>query len=253
MTRTRAVAVFALALVSSLADRRLRRWRWRREDPRRSSNETFNNPTSDPERHVRPGLQGRDLRRRQSRHTSRSKLGGKFQAQPKGSFPSSTVDVSRQGRGRLAEHHRPRRTHVDRRAGIRQLPGHRVPVPQRALSTQFMSTYAQLQAQSSSQKSGRLCCQDARNQPRQLADRPEERGHGGRARGRRPSTSPATANVSKLVEDLKTIAQKAGSALGNVSPGPAQPARTRSSNPPTSTSTGRERQAAAQDPGRAST
>ena len=98
MIRTRAAAVFALALVSSLLIAACGGGGGGGEDPQQVLDQTFSNPTS-----IRSGTFDLDFKVEtsggDSPGTLEVKLGGKFQSQPNGQFPKFDVDVSLRGEG----------------------------------------------------------------------------------------------------------------------------------------------------------
>ncbi len=211
MTRIRALIAAALALTSALLLAACGGG-GNSEDPQQVLQQTFNNPTS-----IRSGTFDLDFRVETSGGENpgsfEAKLGGKFASQGPNQFPKFDIDASVKaesgsqdisGTGGLIS--------TGNQAFV-NFQGTNYAVPQQ-LYDEFTTTYAQLQGQSSSSKSANLLKALNISPANWLTDLKNE----GTAdvEGTQTIHISGSANVSKLVEDLKAIAQRAGSAVGNV-------------------------------------
>ncbi len=210
MTRIRALAQFALAVASAVLvvacggggnD----------EDPQQVLQQTFSNPTS-----IHSGTFDLDLRLEttggQAPGSFEAKLGGKFAGQGPDKFPKFDVDASISadsgsqsfsGTGGL--------TSTGDQAFV-NYEGTDYAVPQ-SLYDEFTATYAGLQGQSSGKSTNLLSALGI-----SPADWVTDLKNDGTTdvEGTKTIHISGTANVPKLVEDLKAIAQRAGSTVGNV-------------------------------------
>jgi hypothetical protein len=182
------------------------------EDPQQVLQQTFSNPTS-----IESGTFDLDLKLETSGGenpgTFEAKLGGKFASQGTGRFPKFDIDASvRAESGSQTLSGAGGLTSTGDQAFV-SFQGTNYAVPQQ-LYDEFTTTYAQLQGQNSSTKSGSLLkslgitpadwIKDLKN------DGTED------VEGTKTIHISGSADVPKLVEDLKAIAQRAGSAVGNV-------------------------------------
>jgi len=182
------------------------------EDPQQVLQQTFSNPTS-----IQSGTFDLDFRVNTSGGDNpgsfEAKLGGKFASQGANQFPKFDVDASvkaesgsqdTSGTGGLIS--------TGDQAFV-NFQGTNYAVP-RQLYDEFTTTYAQLQGQSGSGKSANLLQALNISPANWLTDLKND----GTAdvEGTKTIHISGSANVSKLVEDLKAIAQRAGSAVGNV-------------------------------------
>jgi hypothetical protein len=182
------------------------------EDPQQVLQETFSNPTS-----IRSGNFDLDFKIEtnggDNPGTFEVKLGGKFAGQGSGQFPEFDVDASLKaesgsqnvsGTGGLIS--------TGDQAFI-NYQGTNYAVPSQ-LYDEFTATYAQLQGQSTSGKSTNLLKALNISPANWLTDLKNEGTED--VEGTKTIHISGTANVSKLVDDLKTIAAKAGTAVGSV-------------------------------------
>jgi hypothetical protein len=182
------------------------------EDPQQVLQQTFSNPTS-----IRSGTFDLDFRVDTSGGdnpgTFEAKLGGKFASQGPNQFPKFDIDASVKadsgsqdlsGTGGLIS--------TGDQAFV-NFQGTNYAVPQQ-LYDEFTTTYAQLQGQSGSNKSANLLKSLNISPANWLTDLKNEGTTD--VEGTQTIHISGSANVSKLVEDLKAIAQRAGSAVGNV-------------------------------------
>jgi hypothetical protein len=182
------------------------------EDPQQVLQQTFDNPTS-----IQSGTFDLDLRLEtsggDSPGTFEVKLGGKFAGQGPNQFPKFDVDASVKadsgsqslsGSGGL--------TSTGDQAFI-NYQGTDYIVPQQ-LYDEFTTTYAGLQGQSGTNKSAGLLKALNISPANWLTDVKNEGTTD--VEGTQTIHVSGSANVPKLVEDLKAVAEKAGAAVGNV-------------------------------------
>ena len=181
------------------------------EDPKQVLSETFSNPTP-----IQSGTFDLDLKIQtnggSNPGTIEAKLGGKFQSRPNGQFPLFDFDVSvhadsgdqsLSGSGGLTS---------TGNAAFVKFQGTEYRVPQQ-LYDEFVTTYTQLQGQNSGQGSGLLqrLNIDLANWLTDLNNEGTDD-----VEGQQTIHVSGKANVPQIVTDLKTIAERAGSAVGNV-------------------------------------
>jgi hypothetical protein len=182
-----------------------------KEDPKQVLTETFSNPTP-----IQSGTFDLDVKIQtnggSSPGTLEAKLGGKFQSRPNGQFPEFDVDVSVHtdsgnqsisGSGGLIS--------TGNQAFIK-FQGTQYRVPQ-SLYDEFVTTYTQLQGQRG-QQGGGLLQQLGIDLTNWLTDLSNE--GTSNIEGQQTIHISGKANVPQIVADLKKIAQRAGSAVGNV-------------------------------------
>lgn len=183
-----------------------------REDPQQVLQQTFSNPTT-----IRSGTFDLDLKLETSGGDNpgsfEAKLGGKFASQSADQFPKFDVDASVNaesgsqsfsGSGGLIS--------TGDQAFV-NFQGTDYAVPQQ-LYDEFTTTYAQLQGQNSSGKSANLLKALDISPANWLTDLKND----GTAdvEGTKTIHVSGSVDTPKLVDDIKTIAQRAGSAVGNV-------------------------------------
>jgi hypothetical protein len=211
LSRTRAPVVVVLALACALLFA-AGGGGGNSEDPQQVLDQTFSNPTS-----IRSGTFDLDVRIETSGGdnpgTLEVKLGGKFQSRGPGQFPEFDVDGSLKedsgsqnfsGAGGLT---------ATGDAAFVNFEGTNYAVPQQ-LYDEFTATYAQLQGQSKAGRSVGLLKALGISPANWLSDLKNEGTED--VEGANTIHISGSANVPKLVEDLKAIAQKAGNAVGNV-------------------------------------
>ncbi len=211
MIRTRALVVFALALASALLIAACGGGGGG-EDPQQVLDQTFSNPTP-----IRSGTFDLDFKVETSGGenpgTLEVKLGGKFESQSGGQLPKFDVDVSLRGEGGSQTFTGSGGLTSTGTQAFINYQGTEYAVPQQ-LYDEFVSSYAQLQGQSSTNKSASPLKALGISPANWLSDLKNEGTED--VEGTKTIHISGKANVSKLVEDLKTIAEKAGSAVGNV-------------------------------------
>jgi hypothetical protein len=213
LTRIRALIAFALAAAVALLLAACGGG-GNSEDPEQVLQQTFNNPTS-----IQSGTFDLDLKLEtsggQNPGTFEVKLGGKFAGQGPDRFPKFDVDASIKvdsgsqnlsGTGGLVS--------TGDRAFV-NFQGTDYAVPQQ-LYDEFTTTYAQLQGQNSSTKSGSLLKSLGINPADWVTDLKNEGTED--VEGTKTIHISGSADIPKLVADLKAIAQRAGSTVGNVNP-----------------------------------
>jgi hypothetical protein len=181
------------------------------EDPQQVIHETFSNPTP-----IRSGVLDLDLKIEtsggRSPGTLEVKLGGKFQGQGSGQFPKFDFDLSFRaesgsqnitGSGGLTSTGDGAFVNVD---------GTEYSVP-RQLYDEFVTTYTQLQGQNGGGGTGLLQRLDI-DPSKWLTDLKNEGTED--VEGTKTIHISGKADVPQIVDDLKRIAQRAGSAVGNV-------------------------------------
>jgi hypothetical protein len=211
LNRTRALAVLSLALASALLGAACGGG-GNSEDPQQVLDQTFSNPTG-----IHSGTFDLDFRIETSGGANPGslevKLGGRFQSQPNGQFPKFDIDVSLKGEGGSQSFSGTGGLTSTGTAAFVNFQGTDYAVPQQ-LYDEFITSYSQLQGQNKSARSGSLLKTLNISPANWLSDLKND----GTAdiEGTKTIHISGTANVSKLVEDLKAIAAKAGSAVGNV-------------------------------------
>jgi hypothetical protein len=209
--RTRALIAFALAAASALLVAACGGG-GNGEDPQQVLQQTFSNPTS-----IQSGTFDLDFKVETSGGDNpgsfEAKLGGKFASQGANQFPKFDIDASVKaesgsqdlsGTGGLIS--------TGDQAFVK-FQGADYSVPQQ-LYDEFTATYAQLQGQSGSSKSANLLKALNISPANWLTDLKNDGTED--VEGTKTIHISGSANVSKLVEDIKAIAQRAGSAVGNV-------------------------------------
>ena len=208
--RIRAFVAFAVALACALLLAACGSG-GNKEDPKQVLTETFNNPTP-----IQSGTFDLDAKIESnggsSPGTLEVKLGGKFQGRPSGQFPLFDFDVSLHadsggqtisGSGGL--------TSTGSQAFVKfQGVEYRVPQP---LYDEFVTTYTQLQGRNAG-RGGGLLQQLNIDLTNWLTDLNNEGTDD--IEGQKTIHISGKANVPQIVTDLKTIAQRAGSAVGNI-------------------------------------
>jgi hypothetical protein len=211
LTRIRALIVVCLTLAAALLVAACGGG-GNSEDAQQVLDQTFNNPTS-----IQSGTFDLDFRIETSGGDNPGslevKLGGRFQGRPNGQFPEFDIDVSLKsesgsqsisGTGGLTS---------TGDAAFVNFEGTDYAVPQQ-LYDEFTTTYAQLQDQSKSGGSASLLGALGLSPADWLSDLKTDGTED--VEGTKTIHISGTANVPKLVEDLKAIARKAGNAVGNV-------------------------------------
>jgi hypothetical protein len=209
LERIRALVVAALALASALLIAACGGGNG--EDPQQVIHETFSNPTP-----IRSGVLDLDVKAQtsggESPGTLEVKLGGRFQGQGDGQFPLFDFDLSVKaesgsqnitGSGGLTS---------TGDAAFVKVNGTEYSVPQQ-LYDEFVTSYSQLQGRNTGQDTGLLqrLNIDLANWLTDLKNEGTED-----VEGTKTVHISGRANVPQIVDDLRTIAQRAGSAVGNV-------------------------------------
>jgi hypothetical protein len=211
LSRSRVPVVLALALASALLVAACGGG-GNNEDPQQVLNQTFSNPTS-----IQSGTFDLDFRIETSGGDNPGsievKLGGRFQSSPSGQFPEFDIDVSLKGEGGSQSFSGTGGLTSTGDAAFVNFEGTEYAVPQQ-LYDEFTSTYAQLQGQKKSGKSASLLKALGISPANWLSDLKNDGTED--VEGTKTIHISGTANVPKLVEDLKAIAAKAGNAVGNV-------------------------------------
>jgi hypothetical protein len=181
------------------------------EDASQVLHETFSNPTG-----IHSGTFDLDLKIQTNGGDSPGKLevkiGGRFQGRGPGQFPAFDFDVSVRGEGGSQTFTGSGGLISTGDKAFVKFQGVTYEVPQQ-LYDEFVASYAQLQGQSSGQGTGLL--QRLNIDPtRWLTDLKNEGTED--VEGTQTIHISGKANVSQLVDDLKKIAQTAGSTVGNV-------------------------------------
>jgi hypothetical protein len=209
---TRALIAVALALVTALLVAGCGGG-GNNEDPKQVLDQTFSNPTP-----IRSGTFDLDLKIETNGGSNpgsfEAKLGGRFQSRPNGQFPLFDFDVSLHGDGDQSFSGSGGLTSTGDQAFVK-FQGTEYVVPQQ-LYDEFVTTYTQLQGQSSNQNSGLL-----RRLNIDLANWLTDLNNEGtdEVEGTKTIHISGKANVPQVVADTKKIAEKAGSAVGNVNIG----------------------------------
>lgn len=210
MTRIRALIALAFALVAALVLAACG-GSGNGEDPQQVLQQTFNNPTS-----IQTGTFDLDFKIETNGGDNpgsfEAKLGGKFASQDANQFPKFDIDASVKaesgsqsfsGTGGL--------TSTGSQAFV-NFQGTNYAVPQQ-LYDEFTTTYAQLQGQNNG-KSGSLLKVLGISPANWLTDLKNDGTDD--VEGTKTIHISGSVDTSKLVSDLKTIAERAGSAVGNV-------------------------------------
>jgi hypothetical protein len=183
------------------------------EDPEQVLQQTFSNPTS-----IRSGLFDLDVRIETSGGESEgkfeAKLGGRFQSRGPDQFPLFDFDVSLEGEGGSQSFSGAGGLTSTGDQAFVKFQGTEYSVPQ-SLYQQFVATYAQLQSQNPGEGSGLLPALgiDPSNWLTDLNNEGSED-----IQGTETIHITGEANIPQLVDDLKKIAERAGTAAGNVDP-----------------------------------
>jgi hypothetical protein len=186
------------------------------EDPQQVLHETFSNPTP-----IRSGTFDLDVRIETSGGTNsgklEAKLGGKFQSRGPGQFPLFDFDVSLHGEGGTQSFTGSGGLTSTGNQAFIKFQGTEYAVPQ-ALYQQFVTTYEQLQSQSKSQAKGNsgLLQTLGIDVSKWITDLSNDGTED--VEGTKTIHISGKANVPQVVDDLKKIAQHAGSAAQNVNP-----------------------------------
>jgi len=184
------------------------------EDPQRVLDQTFSNPTS-----IRSGTFDLDVRIETSGGESpgklEAKLGGKFESRGPGQFPLFDFDVSLKGEGGAQSFSGTGGLTSTGNQAFVKFQGTEYAVP-RALYDQFVAAYAQLQSRDQSNQGAGLLQSLGIDASKWLTDLENDGTED--VEGTKTIHISGKANVSQLVEDLKKIAQRAGSAAGDVDP-----------------------------------
>jgi hypothetical protein len=212
LIRIRVSAALAFALISALLLAACGGGGGNNEDPQRVLTETFSNPTP-----IKSGNFDLDFKIEtnggENPGTLEVKLGGRFQSPAPDRFPEFDFDVSLRaesgsqtfsGSGGL--------TATGNRAFV-NIQGTEYTVPQQ-LYDRFTSTYAQLQSQNGSNPQAGLLQRLNIDLAKWLTDLKNEGTED--VEGQKTIHISGKANVSKIVDDLKTIAKDAGRSVGNV-------------------------------------
>jgi hypothetical protein len=214
LTRARIVIAIALALISALLTAACGGGGGNDEDPEQVLRETFSNPTS-----IRSGTFDADLRIETSGGENPGKfelkLGGRFQSRGADQFPLFDFDVSVHGEGGDQSVSGTGGLTSTGEAAFVKFQGTEYAVP-RALYDQFVTTFVQLQSRSGSgQGTGLLQSLgiDISNWLTDLSNDGTEE-----IQGTETIHISGKADVPRVVDDLKKIADRAGSATGNVNP-----------------------------------
>jgi hypothetical protein len=182
------------------------------EDPTQVLNETFSNPTG-----IHSGTFDADLKIETSGGSSPGKLevklGGRFQSRGGGQFPEFDFDVSlRQESGSQTTTGSGGLISTGDSAYVKfQGTDYAVPQP---LYDEFIASYAQLQGQRNSNQGAGLLSALGIHVTDWITDLKNEGSYD--VEGTKTTHISGRLNVPKFVEDLKTIAQRAGRAVGSV-------------------------------------
>ena len=213
MTRTRALAVFALGLTAAFLLAACG-GSGNNEDPEQVLHQTFSNPTS-----IRSGAFDLDVKIESSGGSSpgqlEAKLGGRFQSRGSGQFPAFDFDVSVRVEGGSQTFSGSGGLISTGDGAFVKFQGTNYEVPQ-ALYDEFVASYAQLQSRSAGQSSSGLLQALGINVANWLSDLKNEGTED--VEGQKTIHVSGNLDVGKLVEDLKTIAQRAGPAVGRFNP-----------------------------------
>jgi hypothetical protein len=213
LTRIRAAIAIAIAVVAALLVAACGAG-GNDEDPQQVLDQTFSNPTS-----IRSGTFDLDVRIETSGGESpgefEAKLGGRFQSRGPDQFPLFDFDVSLKGEGGSQSFSGNGGLTSTGDQAFVKFQGTEYSVP-RGLYDQFVTSYAQLHSQSGSKRGSWLLQSlgiDPSNWVTDLSNDGTED-----VEGTKTIHISGKADVGKLVEDLKTIARRAGGAAGKVDP-----------------------------------
>jgi hypothetical protein len=184
------------------------------EDPQQVLDQTFSNPTS-----IRSGTFDLDVRVETSGGESpgkfEAKLGGRFQSRGPDQFPLFDFDVSLKGEGGSQSFSGAGGLTSTADRAFVKFQGTEYSLPQ-ALYDQFVTSYAQLQSQNRSNQATGLLQALGIDPSRWLTDLNNEGTED--VEGTKTIHITGEANVPQLVDDLKKIAERAGSAAGTIDP-----------------------------------
>ncbi|HKH22642.1 MAG TPA: hypothetical protein VKA88_03395 [Solirubrobacterales bacterium] len=184
------------------------------EDPQQVLHQTFDNPTP-----IRSGTFDLDLRIETNGGEDpgkvEAKLGGKFQSRGPDQFPLFDFDVSLHGEGGAQSFSGTGGLTSTGDQAFLKFQGTEYAVPQ-ALYQEFVTTYAQLQAQNQSNQGGGLLQALGIDVSRWLTDLNNDGTED--VEGTKTIHISGKANVNQFIEDLKKIAARAGQAAGQVNP-----------------------------------
>jgi hypothetical protein len=215
LTRIRALIALGFALISALLIAACGGG-GNSEDPQQVLHETFSNPTP-----IHSGTFDLDVRIETSGGSNpgklEAKLGGKFQSRGPGQFPLFDFDVSLHGEGGTQSFTGSGGLTSTENQAFVKFQGTEYAVPQ-SVYQEFMTKFAQLQSQSKSQSSqgAGLLQSLGIDVSKWVTDLNNEGTED--VEGTTTIHISGKANVSQLVDDLKKIAQRAGSAADNVNP-----------------------------------
>ncbi|HEY3191704.1 MAG TPA: hypothetical protein VGJ61_02890 [Solirubrobacterales bacterium] len=213
MNRTRAAVALALALGSALLMAACGGG-GNNEDPQHVLIQTFSNPTS-----IKSGTFDLDVKLETNGGDNPGslevKLGGRFQSQPNGQFPQFDVDFSlRAESGSQTVTRAGGLTATGDRAFL-NVQGTDYAVPQQ-LYDEFTTSYAQLQSKGSGAQGAGLLQRLHIDLAKWLTDLKNEGTED--VEGSSTIHISGKANVPQIVDDLKTIAKDAGTAVGKINP-----------------------------------
>ena len=187
------------------------------EDPQEVLEATFNNEDADRQRGLRPQLRRSPPRVATTRARSRPASAGPSRAAARAPSPSSTstaeadLDSSAQDFSGSAGHH------LHRRQGLRQLPGHRLRGAGRALPAVSEPPSSRPRPRASSRTtSGNFLSSIGINPSNWLTDLSNEGNED--VEGTETIHISGQADVPKLVEDIRTIAERVPQAADQVTP-----------------------------------
>jgi hypothetical protein len=211
LNRTRVLAALAFALISAVLLAACGGG-GNNEDPQQVLTDTFSNPTS-----IRSGNFDLDVKVETSGGDNPGrlevKLGGRFQSRGPGQFPAFDFDVSYHGdSGSQSQSGSGGLIATADRAFV-NIKGTEYAVPQQ-LYDEFTATYAQLQGQSGSNPGTGLLQRLGISLVRWISDLKNEGTED--VEGQNTIHISGKANVSQIVDDLKTIAKNAAGSVGKV-------------------------------------
>ena len=184
------------------------------EDPQQVLHQTFSNPTS-----IHSGTFDLDLRIETSGGEApgklEAKLGGRFQSQGSDQLPRFDFDVSVHGAGGAQSFTASGGLTSTGDQGLVKFQGTEYSVPQ-PLYDEFLSTYSQLQGRSNASRGAGLIQALGIDVSSWLTGLKNEGTED--VEGTKTVHISGEANVPQIVADLKRIAQRAGTAAGNVNP-----------------------------------